>query len=91
MPPENVSLIRLERLTERRGRSRSQTYVDIKRGTFPPPIHVGERGLAVWPAHEVDAVLRAEIGGASAEELRTLVQELVTQRATLRPGAQVAA
>ncbi len=79
------TLLRLERVIDRRGRSRSQTYIDIRAGRFPPPVHVGDRGLSVWPAAEVDAVLRAEIAGATQDQLRELVRALVARRGASQP------
>jgi hypothetical protein len=50
-----------------------------------PPVRLGEK-LSAWPSHEVDALNRAEIGGATPDELRALVQHLVAQRAQMKPG-----
>lgn len=85
MATEIPTLLRLDRVIERRGRQRAQTYVDIRRGVLTPPVHVGERGLSVWPAHEIDTLIRAEVSGATADELRDLVQQLIAQRKAGRP------
>jgi prophage regulatory protein len=82
--PETISLLRLETVVSRRGRSRPQLYVDIKRGTMTPPVRLGCK-LSAWPSHEIDALNRAEIAGASQDELRALVQQLVAQRTKGRP------
>jgi prophage regulatory protein len=76
---QTLQLLRLESTLSRRGRSRAQLYVDIKKGVFPPPVRLGAR-LSAWPSTEVDEVNRAEIRGATPDELRTLVQRLVKQR-----------
>jgi prophage regulatory protein len=81
---ESTVLLRLETVISRRGRSKSQLYVDIKAGKMTPPVRVGEK-LSAWPQHEVDALNRAEIGGASADEMRDLVKQLIEQRAQMRP------
>jgi len=81
----NTSLLRLDSVISRRGRSRAQLYVDIKRGVMTPPVRIGEK-LSAWPSHEIDALNCAEIGGASREELRVLVQQLMAQRVDGRPA-----
>jgi prophage regulatory protein len=85
----DTALLRLETVVSRRGRSRAQLYVDIKRGTMTPPVRLGEK-LSAWPSSEIDALNRAEIGGATPDELRALVKELVALRAQMKPkpGAQ---
>lgn len=77
--PETISLLRLDTVVSPRGRSRPQLYVDIKRGVMTPPVRLGCK-LSAWPSHEIDALNRTEIAGASPDELRTLVQRLVKQR-----------
>jgi prophage regulatory protein len=89
MPETNISLLRLDTVVSRRGRSRPQLYIDIKRGVMTPPVRLGEK-LSAWPSHEIDALNRAEIGGATQDELRALVLQLVAQRAQGKPR-QVAA
>jgi prophage regulatory protein len=79
MADTSTSLLRLDTVISRRARSRAQLYVDIKRGVMTPPVRLGEK-LSAWPAHEVDALNRAEIAGASQDELRALVLQLVAQR-----------
>jgi prophage regulatory protein len=71
---ETISLLRLDTVVSRRGRSRPQLYVDIKRGTMTPPVRLGCK-LSAWPSHEIDALNRAEIAGASQDELRALVRQ----------------
>ena len=85
-----TSLLRLDTVISRRGRSRAQLYVDIKRGVMTPPVRLGEK-LSAWPGHEIDALNRAEIAGASRDELRALVQQLVEQRKKGRPTPNTAA
>jgi prophage regulatory protein len=80
--PETISLLRLETVVSRRGRSRPQIYVDIKRGILTPPVRLGSK-LSAWPSNEIDALNRAEIAGASQDELRALVQRLVKERQDL--------
>jgi prophage regulatory protein len=57
---------------------------------MPPPVRIRGRATA-WPAYELDALNRAEIAGASDDEIRALVRELLARRKTLLfPIEQVA-
>ncbi len=82
----NHRLLRLPAVLDRRARTRSAHYRDIGAGLWPPPIRLGAR-CSAWPEYEVDILLRAQIGGASARELRALVGRLVEERQRL---AQIA-
>ena len=89
-PP--TSLLRIDTVISRRGRSRPQLYVDIKKGVMTPPVRLGMK-LSAWPAHEVDALNRAEIAGSTQEELRELVKQLLAMRVqgkTTRTSTQAA-
>lgn len=81
-----LRLLRLPQVLERRARTRSAHYNDITNRIFPPPIHLGER-CSAWPEHEVDAVIRAQISGATRDELRTLVAQLVADRKSVAQAA----
>lgn len=48
-------------------------------GLMPPPIKLGPRASA-WPDAEIDAIAAARISGASTDEIRALVLELVAAR-----------
>ena len=87
---DTISLLRLDAVVSRRGRSRPQLYIDIKRGTMTPPVRLGLK-LSAWPSHEIDALNKAEIAGASQDELRALVQQLVEQRKKGKPTLNTAA
>lgn len=89
MADQSTSLLRLDTVISRRGRSRAQLYIDIKRGTMTPPVRLGEK-LSAWPSHEIDTLNRAEIAGASQDELRALVQELIAQRTKGRSAPNTA-
>ena len=82
----DTSLLRLHNVVARRGRSRAQLYVDIKRGVMTPPVRIGAT-LSAWPAHEVDALIRAEISGATEDKLKSLVSQLIVERAGMSPAA----
>jgi len=49
-------VLRLPEVRLRIGLSRSQVYLMIKRGEFPPPIKIGARASA-WMESDVDAWL----------------------------------
>jgi prophage regulatory protein len=87
---EATSLLRLDTVISRRGRSRAQLYVDIKRGVMTPPVRLGQK-LSAWPAHEVDALNRAEIAGSTKKQLQELVKELVAKRAEGKAAVESAA
>ena len=60
-------LIRLTKVMQRTGKSRSAIYEDVKDGTFPRQIKIGSRAVA-WNSDEVDAwindhIAEAEQGG----------------------------
>jgi prophage regulatory protein len=76
----DTTLIPSDCVAARRGRSRSQIYVDIRRGVMPPPLPARPgRKASVWPAYEIDAINRAEIAGSSDDEIRALVRQLIQQ------------
>lgn len=81
--PENFRLDRLPAVLEQRGDGRSSLYLDIQRGTWTPPVHLGR--ASAWPHHEVQALVRARIAGATPDQLRTLVREFVRERAAMMP------
>lgn len=82
----STTLLRLMQVTERRGRSRSQIYRDIQFGVMTPPVRAGSN-ISVWPDYEIQQINAAEIAGASAEELRSLVRALTAQRSQLKPAS----
>jgi prophage regulatory protein len=87
--PFELGFLRLPALLSKRGRKRSSHFRDIKAGLFPPPVALGPR-CSGWPEHEVDLLLRAQIAGASPDEIRSLVARLIAARAELMPSVEVA-
>lgn len=71
---------------EQRGRSRSNLWLSITNGTFTPPVKVGQRKNA-WPRSETQAILQLVIRGASEDEIRALVKELVAKRTQSKQAA----
>ena len=74
---------RLPVLLSYRSDGRSSLYADIKKGTWTPPVRMGR--ASAWPAHETQALLAARLAGASDDELRALVRQLLEQRAAGHP------
>lgn len=86
----DLRLDRLPAVLEQRGDSRTQLYLDIQRATWTPPAHLGR--ASVWPHHECQALVRARVAGATDDQLRELVRDLLEQRRALMPpiGTQAA-
>ncbi len=76
--PLRFVFLRGHEVDDARGLGKSARYHDIAAGLWPPPVKVGK--CALWPSHEVDAVLRANLRGANDDELRELVADLVAAR-----------
>ena len=74
-----TKFLRIPEILGRRGGGHSKLYSDIAAGTWPPIVKFGR--ASVQPEHEVDAMLAAVAAGASDDELRRLVEELVRERA----------
>jgi len=84
----DTTLVTTNRVADKRARSRSQLFVDIKVGLMPPPLRTRPgRKTNAWPAYEIDAINRAEIAGASDQEIRLLVRHLIEQRAQIQQAA----
>jgi prophage regulatory protein len=80
-PMDTIKFLRLPAVLERRGRGRSQHYVDIAEGIFVPPLPLGPGAQARgYPEHEVQAMNAAVLAGKSKAELRELVAQLVAAR-----------
>lgn len=57
----------------------STLYSWVANGLLPPQVKIGPRASA-WPGSEIEAVAQARISGKSNEEIRSLVQRLVSAR-----------
>ena len=73
------TILRLPAILERRGKSRSAHYADIKNGLFVKPVQIGLRAVGT-PEDEVDALNAARIAGRTEEEIRDLVLKLEAAR-----------
>jgi prophage regulatory protein len=61
--------LRLPKVEERTGQSRTGIYEGVARGDFPAPIHIGPRAIG-WVEDEIDDWIEARVaerdaGGAS--------------------------
>lgn len=61
------TILRLPKVIERTGISRSLIYLKIGEGKFPKPIKLGERAIG-WPASAIDAWIEEQIQKAAAEQ-----------------------
>ena len=84
-PAPQARLLDIHEVTARRGCQRVKHYTDIKAGLMTPPVTEGPR-FSRWPEHEIDAVVRARISGASDEDVRALVTVLMAQRLVMAPS-----
>lgn len=79
-------ILRIERVIDRFGKSRSPIYADIQAGLFVRPIKIGVRA-AGWPEHEVEQIIAAKIRGADDNAIKKLVAKLHEARADAQPIA----
>jgi len=73
------TILRLPAVLQRRGRSRSSHYADIKAGLFVKPVLIGSRAIGT-PESEVEALNAARIAGKPDDEIRALVVKLEAAR-----------
>jgi prophage regulatory protein len=55
-----TSILRLPAVKQRTGLSRSTIYLRVNDGTFPKPIHLGERAIG-WVETDIEQWLEARI------------------------------
>lgn len=70
-----INLVRTPAAFKRLGVGKSQGYERIQQGLLPRPVKIGARASAL-PDTEIDAVIRAQLAGASNADLRKLVERL---------------
>ena len=76
-------LLRRPEVRQATGKTDSFLDRDIRHGLFPQPVKLSpdpSRRAVGWPSDEVEAVTDAVIAGASADEVRQLVADLVALR-----------
>ena len=74
-----MSLLRICQVQERTGLSRTRLYLKISTGLMPQLVKIDKRASAI-PAAEIDAIIAAQIGGASEAQIRALVRSLHEKR-----------
>jgi len=80
-----ISILRIDAAKARAGfRSNASVYTLIRAGKWTKPVRISER-CSGWPAHEVDALCKAKIAGATELQIRQLVDRLHAERAELLP------
>ncbi|WP_415840449.1 helix-turn-helix transcriptional regulator [Roseateles saccharophilus] len=75
-------MLRIESVLAQTGQARTTHYECVAAGTMTSPIKIGPRASA-WPDDEVDAIVKARIGGATDDDLRRLVTRLHAERKAL--------
>jgi prophage regulatory protein len=74
------TILRLPKVQDETGASRSTIYLRIKQGLFTKPVRLGQRSVG-WPASEIAAINAARIAGKDDKAIRALVSELEVARA----------
>jgi prophage regulatory protein len=71
-------LLRLYQVVEITARSKPTIYVDIKKGTFPAPINIGERAVA-WLSSDIDNWIAQRVAqGWKSSQVKKLTAKSVT-------------
>jgi prophage regulatory protein len=81
----SIIFVRIPETLKRSGKSHSSLYRAMSEGTFTPPVKIGAKSAA-HPQNEVDAILGAELNGATPEQLRKLVADLMQARKAQMPS-----
>ena len=76
------SLMRESAVLATVGKSRTSLHEDKTAGLFVKPVSIGGRSIA-YPAHEVDAIVKARIAGRTDDQIRELVESLHASRELL--------
>jgi prophage regulatory protein len=84
-----IVLLKLQEVCQRRAQRPTRVYEDVKLGRLAPPIKLTKRSSA-WVEAEVDACTSAVVAGATDDELRKLVRQLIAGRARLMPRIEAA-
>ena len=71
--------LRLQKVADMMGMSRSTLYLRVRQGLMPPPVKLGERSAA-WPEHEISAINAARVAEKSDDDIRELVARLYRKR-----------
>lgn len=78
-----VPMIRIRAVEKAIGKAGSTgVYGAIREGVLTTGVKVGPRAVA-WPEPEIDLIMRHRIAGATEDEIRALVCELMAKRKLL--------
>jgi prophage regulatory protein len=80
-----TSFLRIQEIGAQMGRSRSGLYADVTSGLITTPIKLAVRSVG-WPAHEIEAIVRAKVAGFDSDQIRVLVCKLEASRRDLAPS-----
>ncbi len=75
-----LKIIRRPAVLNTFGFEKSTLYNRIDDDLIPPPVSLGGLRAVGWIHHEIQAVLAAMCSGASQEEIKVIVQELIIKR-----------
>lgn len=79
MDNSSIQFLTRREVAARNNRCLASLYRDIDAGVLTRPVSLGLRAVG-WPEHEIAAIARARIAGASQAELRELVNRLHAER-----------
>ena len=74
-----MAILRIPRILQETGKTRTRFYADVAAGLLPRPVNVGPRSVGL-PDEEVQAIVKARIAGWTDDQVRSLVQRLHDQR-----------
>jgi len=77
--------LRLKGVIERISIARSTFLEKVKKGLWPPQIHLGP-GISVWIDDELSTVMEAYAAGCNQEEIKTLILKLISERKSRASG-----
>jgi prophage regulatory protein len=77
-----LRILRINEVLQRQGLPKSTFYEKVKMRLMTSPVSLGARSVG-WPEYEVDEINKALIGGANADQIKTLVIKLTEQRQLL--------
>ena len=63
----STTVLRLPEVKGKVGLSRSTIYLRVSQGTFPAPIHIGDRAVG-WLESEVESWLREQVSSSRKVE-----------------------
>ena len=75
----HCKILRLEKVLEVTGYSRSFVYKAVQDGVWTRPVKVGPRASG-WPEHEVQLIMSARIAGATTDTIKEIVAHLMKKR-----------